>query len=303
MNKQAFATVFKRSVNRISLVPALLSATVALAGTSAQAGVVLSYPSFAGTCGFSLTCVGNTAESGTALRVTPAAGGQSGAAYSTTPITLGASATFSTTFQFQFTNPGGIDPADGITFVLAKSPTGLGVSGGGLGYQGVANSVAIEFDTFNNGGADLSSNHVAIDTNGVLTNTASSNPYGVATCDFGSGYTKMGCMSNGDVWTASIAYDGAHLTVNVKDGANPVQTLIGGYAIDIASLLGTNTAFVGFTGGTGSGFENQDILNWQLANDTSLVPSVPEPSSLALMSIALAGLVAGRRGSRKVVKG
>ncbi|MGH9639292.1 MAG: lectin-like domain-containing protein, partial [Bryobacteraceae bacterium] len=56
--------------------------------------------------------------------------------------TLGASDTFSTWFQFRFTDSGGIDPADGITFVLAASPTGLGGVGGAIGYQGVANSMA-----------------------------------------------------------------------------------------------------------------------------------------------------------------
>jgi Bacterial lectin len=85
-------------------------------------------------------------------------------------------------FQFRFTDPGGIDPADGITFVLAATSTGLGAGGGQIGYGGVPNSVAIEFDTFNTGGGDgNSSNHVGIDTNGVLTDTSLTNVYGKQT--------------------------------------------------------------------------------------------------------------------------
>lgn len=274
-------------------------ASIALAGAAvfasvpSQAAVVINYSSFAGACGTSLTCVGNAAEAGTALRVTPAVGSQSGAGYSNTAITLGVNATFSTTFQFRLTNPGGIDPADGFTFVLAASPTGLGSAGGGLGYQGVPNSVAIEFDTFNNGGLDLSSNHVAINTGGVLTNTASVNPYGVAPCDLGN-FSQFGCMSNGDTWSVTIGYDGSLLTIAVQDGSSAVQTVVNAFPIDIGAALGTNSAFVGFTSGTGSGFENHDILNWRLANDVSLA-SVPEPLSLGLVGLGLAGLAATRR--------
>lgn len=274
---------------------ALLVGIAALGSAPARASVVLSFPDFTGACGTTLTCVGNAAVAGTVLRVTPALVGQSGAGYSNSAITLGTNASFSTTFQFQFTNAGGIAPADGITFVLAQNPTGLGGGGGGLGYVGVPHSVAIEFDTFNNGGLDVSSNHVAIDVNGVLTNTATANPYGVATCDFGSGHLQTGCMSNGHVWTVGIGYDGTNLTVTVQDDANPVQTVISSFPIDIAADLGTNTAFVGFTGGTGAGFENHDILNWQLANDTQLATTVPEPVSLALFALGLAGLRLTRR--------
>ncbi len=285
----------ERHVRIAAVVCAIAIPAAFLIGSAAQASVILSFPSFAGACGTTLTCVGATAESGTRLRVTPATGSQSGAGYSTTAITLGAGATFSTTFQFQFTNPGGIDPADGITFVLASNPSGLGDVGGGIGYQGVPNSVAIEFDTFNNGGLDLSSNHVAIDTNGVLTNTASSNPYGVATCEFpGSTYLQTGCMSNGDIWTATIGYNGSVLTATLRDAANPTFTAISSFPINIAGLLGTTTAFVGFTSGTGAGFENHDILNWQLANDTSLAP-IPEPGSIALLGVGLMSLWSVRR--------
>ena len=115
------------------LVATLFAGVSLLNSTSAQAGIVVSYPDFTGACGITLTCVGDTAVSGTALRVTPADYSKTGAGYSTTPITLGAGATFSTMFQFQFTSAGGIDPADGITFVLAQNTAGLGGAGSGIG--------------------------------------------------------------------------------------------------------------------------------------------------------------------------
>lgn len=256
--------------------------------SAANAAVVISYPNFTGACsGGGLTCVGSAAVTGGALRLTPALTGQHGAGYSTTGIALGSGATFSTTFEFQMTQRGGIAPADGLTFVLSAASAGLGGAGGGLGYSGVPNSVAIEFDTFNNG-ENGASNHVGIDTNGNLNNNGIS-PYGVSNCSSNSGYIA-GCMSNGDVWTVTIDYDGTNnlLDVYVQDAAQALQHIIAGASINISTLLGTNTAFVGFTAATGAGFENHDILRWQLANDRSLGnPTVPEPGSLALLGAGL----------------
>jgi hypothetical protein len=232
--------------------------------------------------------VGNAATlattDGTVLRLTPASSFQSGAAYSTSPVTLGNNATFSTQFQFRFSNAGGEDPADGITFVLGTSTTGLGGAGVGMGYQGVSGkSVAIEFDTYNNTGFGLgnndgnSSNHVSIDTNGNLTNTDITNVYGNASCGFTNGSpaqnlnTVAGCMSNGHLWTVNISYDGSNLTVTLTDPAEGSSfTAINSYPINLASVLGQNTAFVGFTAGTGSGWENHDIVNWTFANTSQL---------------------------------
>lgn len=76
---------------------------------------------------------------------------------------------------------------------------------------------------------------------------------------------------------------------------------ISDFPIDIASYLGTNQAYVGFTSGTGAGWENHDILNWQFADTTQLAPQppapggVPEPVSFSLFGAGVAGLAAMRR--------
>lgn len=285
--------------------------------TSAQADNFY-YPNFSSTAG--LTFQGSTGTAvtpdGTVLRIIPAAPNQAGAAYSTTATTLGAGATFSTQFTFRFTQPGGVDPADGITFVLAASPTGLGTAGYGMGYQGVANSVAIEFDTYNNGNSSSlgpfaqepnSSNHVSIDLNGVLTNANATNVYGNASCGFPGGTPSQnsnsvaGCMSNGNLWTATITYDGSLLNVLLSDPAEgTVFNAITNLPINIASYLGGNTAYVGFTGSSGAGWENEDIISWRFADTATLPPmGVPEPDTWGMILLGFGGIGVSLRRQRK----
>ncbi|MGH8216799.1 MAG: PEP-CTERM sorting domain-containing protein, partial [Rhodanobacteraceae bacterium] len=107
------------------------------------------------------------------------------------------------------------------------------------------------------------------------------------------------------VWTALITYDGGTnlLNVTLTDPAEGGSfDAISDYSIDISGLLGTNTAYVGFTGGTGAGWQNEDILNWTFANTATLPPpptGVPEPDSLGLFGLGLLGLGAGAFMRRK----
>jgi legume-like lectin family protein len=273
---------------RLSRMAAVCGLLTMLTLRPAQAGILFSFSGFPSVAG--LTLVGNATTAvtgdGPVLRLTPAVAGQSGAAYSTTAVPLGPGNTFSTQFQFRIANPGGFTTADGFTFLLSTSTTGLGSGGAGLGYQGAAGqSFAIEFDTYNNARTgslvENSSNHVAVDLNGILTNTAITNVYGVPSCGFPSyfgesPYTAPGCLANGNLWTVVIGYDGSSLTVTLTDPAEGTTfTALNNYPINLAAALGQNTAFVGFTAGTGAGFETHDIVNWSFANTTQLGPAAP----------------------------
>ncbi len=68
------------------------------------------------------------------------------------------------------------DGADGILFGFQPLSTSVGQAGEGLGFQGVAPSLGIEFDTWQNGNlGDPSYDHIAVSKNGDLNHNGPSN--------------------------------------------------------------------------------------------------------------------------------
>jgi hypothetical protein len=157
----------------------LLFVLSTMVGTLANAATVINYPDFSSVAG--LTINGNAAQVGNVLRVTPAIDGQSGSVFSTSTVSLAVGASFSTQFQFRFTNPdlnfcdnfagpGTGCGADGLVFVVQTVGNNVGGAGGGIGYSGINNSVGIEFDNWwNEEIGDINNNHVGIDLNGSMT--------------------------------------------------------------------------------------------------------------------------------------
>jgi hypothetical protein len=207
------------------------------------------------------------------LRLTPNQIAQAGSAFLSKPIMFHVGNTFSYNFQFQMTDPS-FQASDGMTFVLqTEGPTAVGGNGGCLGYSGtplasncppsttgITPSVAVEFDDFENSPYDINDNHVAILTDGLLNDTDPQTPYGVTNCQPTGGF---GCMNNGDVWTVWIDYDGTSLHVALADDSDIRPPNLIDYVIDIPSILGKSSAYIGFTAGTGEGSENHYVMNLQ----------------------------------------
>jgi hypothetical protein len=249
-------------------------------GVAAADNVLINYPDFSSTTGLSLQAA--TSKVGNVLRVsgTSSANGFAGSAWYTTqqPVAGG----FSTTFRFQITQPQGITDDDGNTggdgfaFVIQNSSgTALGGSGNGLGYDGIANSVAVEFDTFRNSViGDPNGNHISIHTGGTAANSAwEDHSLGIV--------TSLPNMSDANIHTAGILYLPGTMTVSL-DGSDVLAV-----PLNLSTKLNLNAgnAYVGFTAALFAASEDHDILNWS-------VSAVPEPSSLALVMAGALSLIA-----------
>jgi len=278
-----------KKTKMIRIIPVAAFAAIGVFGAESVNATSILYNDFSSTTG--LTLNGNAAQLGNAIRITQATSNQSGSFFSTSPITLGADVSFSTAFQFQITNPGGLGGgADGLTFTVQTVSSNVGGGGGGIGYAGINKSVAVEFDTFDNGEVG-GSNHVGIDINGSVNSVVST---GQISPNF----------DNGNIWYAWVDYNGITDDLEVRWAETNSRPTSAGLslAIDLTTVLQQTSAFVGFTSGTGAGWGNHDILSWQF-NDTynpistvgDNTNGVPEPGALGLMGIGLLAAAANRR--------
>ncbi len=173
---------------------------------------------------------------------------------------------FSNQFSFQLLSPS----ADGFTFIIQNnSTTALGPSGGALGYSNgtiassINHSVAIKFDLYAN---QTETN----DSTGLYTNAAA--PFAVGSIDL----TNTGInLHSGDVFQVNMTYSGTTLAVTITDTvtkASATQT----YTVNIPSVIGNaNTAYVGFTAGTGGLTAKQYINNWIYTPSAALAGGSP----------------------------
>ena len=217
------------------------------------------------------------------LRLTsPMPAFQTGAGWHVDP--QGVVAGFDTTFGLRIAEVmlPGPNPAiaEGIAFVIHGTPAGSNEIGGsiwGIGYGAgqnnnpIANSLAIEFDTFQDTFVnDTSNNEVTVHTNGVGNNNENE--------AFSIGRTTPAInLSDGAIHQIRIRYVPGTLEVFIDNLTTPVLTVAYDFQNGGAFLNGNpvggldlpdGTAFVGFTGATGSPMfsETADITSWSFSS-------------------------------------
>src|SRR5260370_10710850 len=69
-------------------------------------------------------------------------------------------------------------------------------------------------------------------------------------------------LGSGDPLQVTLTYDGAMLTEMIMDTVTH-DTFSHSYTLNLAQVIGGNSAYVGFTAGTGGVASTQQILNWK----------------------------------------
>ena len=163
--------------------------------------------------------------------------------------------------------------ADGIAFVIqAIAPTALGLGFGAMGYQTIGNSIAIKLDPYQNAGdpsdssTGLFEDGCRADSSGIDT-TSNDGPL------IDSQATKL----------VTLSYDGTTLTETITNTLDPTQIFTTSYKVNIPAVIGSDTAYVGFTGSTGDGsyWELQDVTGWTF---TSTAPLPGAPTALKIVN-------------------
>ena len=241
--------------------------------TSGATANYLGFPSGFASVASLLKSNGSAKINGSLLQLTDGGTIEAGSAFTTTPVAIGS---FTNQFAFQLLNPN----ADGFTFCIqGAGPTALGAVGGGLGYgattngsnPGIPKSIAITFNLYATPGNDSTGLYV----NGARpTNAGSIN------------LSNTGInLHSGHIFNVAMAYDGTTLKVAITDtvtGATAAQS----YSVNFPSIVGSTSAYLGFTGstgGTGSLTATQNILSWTYVS--SLITPPPPTFVTATASL------------------
>ena len=235
-----------------------------------------------------------TVTSSSTLTMTNEGDSDANSAFYTTPV---ASGPFTASFVYQAVNPGGGGGglnqygADGVTFTIetvnstdGTPATGqIGGRGSGLGWGNndsnsgrpstlpnyIANSVAVELTDYQQ----------------FQTGIVTAGPGGAAA----GNYTTAGSLEFSDPTLVNLIYTGTYLDETLTDETTLATYTLAPVAVNIPGIVGGSTAYIGFTAGSGGDSSTETISN------LSFTSTVPEPTTLSLLAVASAGLLARRR--------
>jgi hypothetical protein len=240
--------------------------TTGMMGMSPTARVLISragfhgqsafFPQFSSTNGLILQSAATIGSN--VLRLSPAVANTRGAAWLDTPQKVVDG--FVSEFLFRITSRNN-NGADGFAFVIAGTPQPA-VGSGLLSYSGLTNSLAIEFDTFmNDSASDPNHFHISAHSRGTAANTTDES------ASLGL-YMPANDFSEGMVHRVKIEYASGILRVFLDNFFVAILNV----NVNLNTLLNLpdGRAWVGFTAGCGSNFENHDLWAWSYQSSIPL---------------------------------
>ncbi len=234
-------------------------------------------------------------QPGNIYQLTAAANSQSGSVWNNIMINLNNPFHFDIDMFFGC-NTGG---ADGMAFVLQPISTSIGTGGGGIGYSGVTPSFAVEFDTWQNTNvSDPFHNHIAIQKNGNLNHSGTSNLAGPS--GFPPGNSSIeDCQWHNVIFdwvpstnTFTVTFDGnnvisytGNIVANIFNnnpvvywgvtaatgGANNLQQFKFNYELSDTSICQNDSVQI-YSSAISSSYSYLWTPNYNISNDTVVAP-------------------------------
>jgi hypothetical protein len=190
------------------------------------------------------------AMAGNVLTLTDGAGGETRSCFLDNPQYIGA---FTASFVYQ---AGGSKAADGVAFCIQNDPRGSSALGGGGGQLGVGASspitpsIELELNLYTGNSEKVG---YFVGTNGTTGANGGNGNY--LTC----GNVQI---NGGDPIAITLSYYNEQLTLTFTDAVAKTAFATNLYLGDLTQLLGTNAAYLGFTGADGGATSLQTISNF-----------------------------------------
>lgn len=189
------------------------------------------------------------------LQLTDDIGSEDSAAFFPQRLNISA---FKASFTYQVPT-GSSGSADGTSFCIqndSRGPAAVGDGGGGLGVEDIAPSVELELNIYSGNG--LGGVGISLNTDGGVGPVASTSPV---------------VINSGDPIAVAITYQNGVASVSLTDTSTDVQYKTSA-AVNIPTVLGTNMAYVGFTGADGGSESRQVVTDFSFVNIVSLTAQV-----------------------------
>jgi len=180
---------------------------------------------------------------------------------------------FTVSFTYQEA-PGNAPLADGITFCIQNDTTApytLGGGGGGLGVTTISPSAALEINIYS---GDHAGPWICFGTNGLVPDTGLTNYFDVPPVN----------LASGDPILVQFSYEQGVGTLVLSDAAAQATNTTAGLILefttniitgDLPTIVGGNTAYIGFTGGDGALNAIQKVSNLAFQSFSATAPSSP----------------------------